>query len=489
MSSRAPLRHRSLRWSVTLRNACVQWSDRWRSPSSRRGNILVLSAIFMIVMMAALAFAIDLGYIMVVRTELQRASDSAVLAGVGELVNGAAAAETEARRYAEMNLVGGKAVQGVDANIEFGHWDDNSRSFILGENLPSAMRVTLKRPQQNLFFAPVLGRKNFSAEASAVASYRPRDMVLVLDYSASMNDDSELGAIGVLGRTAVEANLKQIYQELGSPTFGIMQWTPVYISSTNKTTIKNTLKISNVAWPYPSGSWNSYIDYVINDATINNAGYRKKYGYLTWVNYLLESKPMYSETPDLWKTSEQPITALKNGVTVLLSFLQEMNSEDRLGLAVYTSSSSDAILESGLTTNMSLIETISRQRQAGHYDHYTNIGAGMRVGLKELTDNGRTGALKLMILMTDGIANRPYNESYARSYVLQQATAAAAAEIPIVTISVGAGADTALMQQVADMTGGVHFNVPGGQSVAEYEEDLEEVFRQVAGARPLKLVQ
>ena len=47
--------------------------------------------------------------------------------------------------------------------------------------------------------------------------------MLVLDYSASMNDDSELRRISEYGegvRETVEANLLQIYQDLGSPTYG-----------------------------------------------------------------------------------------------------------------------------------------------------------------------------------------------------------------------------------------------------------------------------
>ena len=51
-----------------------------------------------------------------------------------------------------------------------------------------------------------------------------------------------------------------------------------------------------------------------------------------------------------------------------------------------------------------VIEQIARQRQAGHYDQYTNIGAGMRVARSELDRNGRPSALKLILLMTDGIA-------------------------------------------------------------------------------------
>ena len=45
------------------------------------------------------------------------------------------------------------------------------------------------------------------------------------------------------------------------------------------------------------------------------------------------------------------------------------------------------------------------------------------------------------------------------------------------------------MQSVADITDGAHFNVPGGQAVSEYRAELLQVFRDIADARPLKLVQ
>ena len=44
------------------------------------------------------------------------------------------------------------------------------------------------------------------------------------------------------------------------------------------------------------------------------------------------------------------------------------------------------------------------------------------------------------------------------------------------------------MQQIADITNGIHFNVPGGDSVVSYENDLLAVFRQIADDRPLILV-
>ena len=45
------------------------------------------------------------------------------------------------------------------------------------------------------------------------------------------------------------------------------------------------------------------------------------------------------------------------------------------------------------------------------------------------------------------------------------------------------------VQQVADITGGAAFIVPGGQPIAQVQTQLEQVFSQVAADRPLKLVQ
>ena len=222
-----------------------------------------------------------------------------------------------------------------------------------------------------------------------------------------------------------------------------------------------------------------------SNSSVNQAGYRKKYGYLTLVNYWLEQKPMYSETPDLWKTSEQPITAVKNAVSVFLAYIQEVKSDDQVGLSVYTYSDDTARLETGLTRNMQLVENISRQRQAGHYDTMTNIGAGLQKARLELEANARSGAFKMIVLMTDGVANLPSGS--AETFLLQEAQSCADKKYKILTVSLGTGADTSLMQQVADITGGMHFNIPGGQSVAAYEAQLKEVFGEIAAHRPLRL--
>jgi Mg-chelatase subunit ChlD len=201
---------------------------------------------------------------------------------------------------------------------------------------------------------------------------------------------------------------------------------------------------------------------------------------LTLVNYWLDIRPENGETPDLWKASAQPVSAVKEAVGVFVEMITHIGAGDRVGLVVYNSPSQEALLEQALTDDFELVEDIIDQRQAGHYDTATNIGAGIQRAIQELDENAREYAGKTIILMTDGIANTPRNTRHARWFALEQAQMAADKACRITTISLGREADTELMQQIADMTGGIHFHIPTGNSIDALKESLKEVFRRIA---------
>lgn len=463
---------------------------RKRSPRrNRRGAIVVLFAVIIVAMLALLALSIDVGFLADARTESQRAADAGALAGAGALTVDVATAEPVAVEFVRQNPICSRVLDAGDIDVEIGQWDRTSRLFAAGGDSPSAVRVTTHYTNAPAFFSRIFGSRRVDIHAQSVAVFRPRDIVVVLDYSSSMNDDSQLGQIGKLGRNAVETNLFDIYSELGAPTYGTMTFRPVTVGSTSISTVKKTLGLDKVPYPYPVGSWDEFINYVQTSPQVRSAGYKNQYGCLTLIQYWLDRRPMAHETPDLWKTSEQPITAVKDSLTVFMSYLRTVKANDRVGLAVYTSQDGTAVLESGLTHNYDLVESISRHRQAGHYEHFTNIGAGLNKARLELEKNGRTGALKMVVLMTDGLANRPTNPTIARNLVLSETQKCQEDGFPVVTISLGADADTGLLQEVADATGGVHFNIPGGQPVKDYTEDLKAAFRKIADNRPLMLVQ
>ncbi|MCO6457239.1 MAG: VWA domain-containing protein, partial [Pirellulaceae bacterium] len=462
-----------------------------RGARRRRGVTAFLSLFMLLMFFVVAGFTVDLNFAIKTGVELQTMVDAAAIAGASQLVSGTAATAAEVRDIAGQNWVCGRPLTADELDIRYGEWDRQQRSFTeVGGALDvaSAVRVIGTRGRAPLFFGRLMGFESFSVTRSAVATFQPRDIMIVVDYSGSMNDDSELRHISRLGRTAIENNLRLIYEELGSPRYGDMTWTPRYLSSSYNSTVLYQLGLNGVPYPYPRGSWYEYFDYVREDADVYNAGYRRRYGYLTLVNYWLDLRPMAHETPDLWMTSEQPLRALKNAVALFLQFVNQPDTDDRVGLVAYTSADGTALLEHPLTRDLEVIGTISNQRQAGHYHTYTNIGDGIRVAREALVSSARPGTARLMVLVTDGLANRPSNTN-PTWYAEYQARLTAQHKIPILTISLGADADRDLMRDIAEETDGVHFNIPGGQTVAAYEQDLIEVFREIAFHRPLKLVQ
>jgi hypothetical protein len=173
------------------------------------------------------------------------------------------------------------------------------------------------------------------------------------------------------------------------------------------------------------------------------------------------------------------IGELKSAVSLFTAILQQVGAQDRVAFSRY---STEGELEVGLTQNLNYVQTRARSFSA---DGWTNIGEGMERARLELEQRGRPEATKIMVLMTDGKVNRPLNRD-CRRYVLDEAQLLADDGIAAVTVSFGADADRTLMQQVADITKGVHFNVP--DSVSSQEDDLGDVFRKIALNRPVVLV-
>ncbi len=579
------------------------------SSRKRKGAVLVLAALLMVGLMAFLAFCVDLGYMMAVRSELHRATDAAALAGAGALIEGGDQAQLAAFEYLVRNPSGKRLlVEGegwIDElptlmaehednfDVEVGYWNPDTRTFTPGDVMPSTVRVVAYHRDVPSFFGRffrtherVYNGEGFEdrpvpldIRSESIARYQPRDIALVLDLSGSMNDDSELKRIGQYGeevRERVETNLQQIYEELDSPVYGSLQFAPQYLTvvgeppshpslpqitvtfrsddvyvestkdlsnvvlqfsdgSTQKieglsgttgafrgtgsnyykridtvwvksgqngsgdcpgcgerfdddyATIMEAFGLDGVPYPYPSGSWEDYISYVKSSYNVRNAGYRKMYGLMTLINYWLEQKPKASQTPDLWQVSAQPVGSVKDAAVLFLEYLQEVEDiEDRVALAIYDSPDQTALIEHSLTDDFGQVQETMVHRQAAHYDNYTNIGAGIQYAREELEANARNGAFKMIVLLTDGQANRPYGS--ADEFALEQAQLAADHGWPILTISLGDNADTALMQQIADMTNGAHFNLPGGGTVTDYADQLRNVFRTIADHRPLVLV-
>jgi Mg-chelatase subunit ChlD len=178
---------------------------------------------------------------------------------------------------------------------------------------------------------------------------------------------------------------------------------------------------------------------------------------------------------------EDKIGSLKNAVNLFCDTVEETGQgKDRIGFVRYSTS---ATLETSLTYDVAAVKAAATAGSAGGY---TNIGGGMQLALQELTTSGRSNAKKMILLLTDGRANRPSGVDPVQ-FVRDQAVAANTARIPILAVSFGSDADQTLMQQAATLSAGVHFHVNTGEFSQSGE--LEALFRDIAANRNLQLVE
>lgn len=604
--------------------------------SDRRGAISVLAAFMLVILFAFMAMAIDIGRVMHKRTSMQNACDAAALAASLEITKAAAEAaatgqdpasfsEQQARQMAyDVAFANGVSIDPA-SDVEFGRraYDASSGNWNItwGSQPFNVVRVNANRDNPNLTapdgklplaFGWAVGLTSIELNANATAFIEARDIVCVLDYSGSMNDDSTYSAFGKLGKSSVESNMQDIWNAIqpintGSLTFsnayltlkgvppsnstmpqlyvtfkdneiyvtttktlskvvlgfsdgttqsfsslsgtsGSFKGTGSYASKTlnscwvksgsngtldptgagngekftdSNTAVKSNFGLSSIPYPFPSGSWDAFINFCRTDSTVKSAGYRRQYGGLNFVQYLLTQKAMFSQTPVLWKTPHYPFHAMKQGMTLFTELLNEMEKSDELGFATYDETSrvekfldfdgyNIDISSNPITNDYSVINTIQMHRQAGHYDQYTAMGAGILEGRTLLANHARYGAKPTLLIMTDGLANRspsgwnlPGDWSWAaltdydgdgvanytttdahKRYAFYQAREAINAGFTVHTLTVGAGADRDLMKAIAYAGKGVWVDVPGGASVLEMETQMKEAFAQIAAKLP-----
>ena len=160
-------------------------------PEERRGVVLILTAILLVTMFGFVAFSVDYGYMSIVHGSLQNAADSAALASVVELGDGESQAVAVAGEMAAANPVGSHSPTLNTSRTQSGVYDRETKTFTPTTDGPNAMRVVTQVIDLPLFFAPVLGHDSFSGEAEAIAMTKPREIVLVVDLSSSMNNDTQ----------------------------------------------------------------------------------------------------------------------------------------------------------------------------------------------------------------------------------------------------------------------------------------------------------
>ena len=163
-----------------------------------RGVVSVFVVIALIVLIGFVALALDNGYVLVTRSQLQNASDAAALAAAVSIREGSTlgAAAADAVATAAENRAGDANVVIDAGDVEFGSFDFDGREFVSGGFAGvTAVRVTASRaagsPQGplQLLLAPVLGLDAANVVATSTAALGRRDVMLVQDVSGSFRDE------------------------------------------------------------------------------------------------------------------------------------------------------------------------------------------------------------------------------------------------------------------------------------------------------------
>jgi hypothetical protein len=431
---------------------------------------------------------------------MQNAADAASLAasqeiqaavhaagqGVGSATIDANSIAVQAARQMAANVATANGVfVDPDVDVEFGkriyNPGNGSWSVQWGGAPYNVVRVSARRDGPDtqapdgefpLAFGWAVGKESVPLKVSSTAFTEARDLVLVLDWSASMNDDSSLNSS--LSLSTVESLLDGCWNALvdanpkwpGTATskfpstgFGtINSYYGTYVSSTDTATIRNTLGLnanvdgsrkfpfpqagrysSGLPKPKPSNTasdtlWDGYINWVKNHS---NSTYKKRYGYRTLMDYLQQNRHDRSESEDLWRTPHYPYAANVKGASLFLQFLDDLDFGDEVGLVGYGEwAVKETLLNDGevmvdisndpITPNFGDINEIQRRHQAGEYNGWTAMGDGVLKARELLVgvasnpeDEGfsRYGARPTMIVMTDGQTNRkPSNWSLPATF-------------------------------------------------------------------------
>lgn len=161
------------------------------SRRSRRGAVLVLSVFLMIAMLAIIAVAVDLGYLRVVNSQLQRSADAAAIAATHSLIQAQVLAgqgcspdlspvSCAASQYAGLNKVAQAAPALAASDVTIGRiaypFTPNSTVTSDWPNRCNAVKISVRRTaEQNgpvtLFFARMLGINSSEQSAEATAAF------------------------------------------------------------------------------------------------------------------------------------------------------------------------------------------------------------------------------------------------------------------------------------------------------------------------------
>jgi len=189
----------------------------------------------------------------------------------------------------------------------------------------------------------------------------------------------------------------------------------------------------------------------------------------------------------------QPLTDAKNAA---LTFVQRMGLSDEVGLVSFATTASDPI-DQELTPDASVItEAIENIAIQTIGVQNTNLGDGISAAATELVQSLSKGVKRAMVILTDGIASRPFNpsnafdETYPETYAAQKALEAQQSDISVYVIGLGDSVNESFLRNSIASNPSQYFEAATSaelagvyseiaQAVCEERTFISEVFTQV----------
>jgi hypothetical protein len=151
----------------------------------RRGNITVL-AVVLIALLGFAALVVDVGFLYAAQTEIQVATDSAALAGVGYLDltdDGVDKAREKAVEFANRHFIFGAPMDLPDDAITTGYLDENG-AFVASDVASEISAISIDHTKVDIpvWFAGVaFGRSFMAANARSIAARSPKRSAASVD--------------------------------------------------------------------------------------------------------------------------------------------------------------------------------------------------------------------------------------------------------------------------------------------------------------------
>ncbi len=189
----------------------------------------------------------------------------------------------------------------------------------------------------------------------------------------------------------------------------------------------------------------------------------------SWCDAKTQSAPHQS----VW--TEYNPTKIEAAQDAAKSFLDSMGDNDQSALVSFAT---NVTLDKGLSNDHLQTKTaIDNMVVVGA----TNIGDAISLGFQELNSvRSKPQAVKAMILLTDGKANKPNGSGSGENatdvaYAISKANEAAALNYKIFTVGLGSDGEIneTMLQQIASITGANYHHAPNGS-------DLSDIYNQIA---------